>query len=213
MLFELTELLTCPRCGPTVGLILLVEELSERRVHRGWLGCPKCHHDYPVREGVADLRLTPESSVGPPAPPDEGDLPVKIAALSGLSEGPGYVLIDARLAHVAAEVTDLLPEFEVIAFGMAPEGPSERQGVSWILADSYFPLVLYRLRAAAIAPGGDGALVAAAARVVGPGGRLVLFDATETDNAAVRESGLEVIACDGGTTVAERKDPFAPSEP
>lgn len=212
MFFELTELLTCPRCGPKFGLVLLVEELSERRVHRGWLGCPKCRRDYPVRGGVADLRLTPESSVGPPASADAGDLPVKIAALSGLSEGPGYLMVDARLAHVAADVADLLPGLEVIAFGVAPKGSSERQGVSWILADFCFPLALYKLRAAAIAPRGDSALVAAAARVVAPGGRLVLFDASETDNDEVRESGLEVIAREGGTTVAERKDMFASGE-
>jgi hypothetical protein len=47
--------------------------------------------------------------------------------------------------------------------------------------------------------------VAAAARRVAAGGRLVLFDATDADLEEARAGGLEVIAAQGGTVVAERR--------
>ncbi|HWK89996.1 MAG TPA: Trm112 family protein, partial [Longimicrobium sp.] len=53
----LTDLLTCPRCGPEHGLVLLADRIEERRVVRGRLGCPNCRETYPVAGTVADLRV------------------------------------------------------------------------------------------------------------------------------------------------------------
>ena len=38
----LTDTLTCPRCGPDFGLILLAERIEGRRVMDGHLGCANC---------------------------------------------------------------------------------------------------------------------------------------------------------------------------
>lgn len=53
----LSDLLTCPRCGPMYGLVLLPYEVSDRRVRSGVLGCANCRERYPVEGGVADLRV------------------------------------------------------------------------------------------------------------------------------------------------------------
>ena len=52
----LTDRLTCPRCGPSFGLILLADRMNDRRVVDGVLGCPNCRDGFPVRDGFGDLR-------------------------------------------------------------------------------------------------------------------------------------------------------------
>ncbi len=211
MFFELTDLLACPRCGPAHGLVLLVLESEGRRVLRGWLGCPNCRHDYPVVDGVADLRRPADApGADPPAsaavaPLDDDELALKIVALSGMGDEPGYLLLHGPLAYAASEVSGLAHQLEVIALAAAPVEPAERPGVSRVLTDGPFPLVEGRLRCVALAPGGDPALVAEAARRLGPGGRLLLFDATDEDVGQARRSGLAIVAAQGGTAVAERK--------
>ena len=55
----LTDRLTCPRCGPEFGLILLADKLVDRVVHSGVLGCPNCRDAFQVEDGFADLRAPP----------------------------------------------------------------------------------------------------------------------------------------------------------
>ena len=208
MRFELTDLLICPRCGPAHGLVLLVREVYDRRVLSGWLGCPACRVDYPVREGIADLRADPAAGSTVPAlpPPYESDeLALKILALSGLAGERGTLLLGERLAHVASEVAERAPELDVIAIGSAPGLAAEGPGVSWILADAGLPVADGVLRCVAIAPAGDREIVVEAARCVGPGGRLLLFDAGEDDIEEAKRGGLKVLAAEAGIAVAERR--------
>ncbi len=204
MFFELTDLLTCPRCGPQHGLVLLVREVEERRVRSGWLGCPECRTDYPVTDGVADLRLGGLERPNRADPLQDDELALKIVALSGMAHERGYLLLGDRLGHAASGVTELAPELEVIAVSSAPTPGGVVERVSRITSDVHFPLVEYRLRGVAIAPAGDRQLVAAAARRVAAGGRLVLFDAEDPDLEEAELAGLVVLAAEEGTAVAER---------
>src|SRR4051794_6449637 len=119
----LTDLLTCPRCGPEFGLVLLAERVEERRVREGRLGCPNCREQYPVRAGVADLRL--------PGAPDadaaavsssaaDADEAVRLAALLGLAEASGTVLLAGDAAAQAGAMAALLGQVEVVAWLAAP---------------------------------------------------------------------------------------------
>ena len=56
MFLELSEILVCPRCRPRQGLIVMVDELDDRRVVAGDLGCPRCEARYPVRRGLVLFR-------------------------------------------------------------------------------------------------------------------------------------------------------------
>lgn len=213
MFLELTDLLTCPRCGPQHGLVLLVEEVRDRRVLRGWLGCPNCRSDFRVDGGVADLRLDRESADPVREPVGEEELALKIVALSGLGQERGYLLLGDRLGPAAPSVAELAPELEIIAVGKGspPAEARDAERVSWIISESQYPLVEYRLQGVAIAPGSDKEQTAAAARRVGAGGRLVVFDAGSEDVQEVERTGLTVLASEGGTVVAERRDVFGPA--
>ncbi len=204
MFLELTDLLSCPGCGPQQGLVLLVEEVRERRVLRGWLGCPRCRTDFRVDRGVADLRLDKVGSVPEQGPLCEDELAVKIVALTAVAQDRGYLLLGERLALAARGVSELAPDLEVIAVSTRPWEGGTAERVSRIVSDHHFPLAEYRFRGVAIAPGGNGELVAAAARRVSVGGRLVLFDAASEDLEEIERCGLSLLAAQGRTAVAER---------
>lgn len=76
----LTDRLTCTRCGPQFGLILLAEQLENRRVLEGALGCPNCRDRYPIQQGFGDLRPAPRAAWLEPAQ-GSGD--------AGAAESPG----------------------------------------------------------------------------------------------------------------------------
>lgn len=209
MNFELTDLLTCPACGPDHGLILLVESVNDRRVSEGWLGCPNCRTNYRVERGVADLRRpeAPEAEgvdAGRAEPFRQAELPLKIAALSGLTEGPGRVLVGPRLSGVAEELAELLPGIEIVAVSREPVTSGERSEVSYLISETGFPLTRYGIQAVALATGDDPESVAGAATLIRVGGRLILFEASERDVAAVQEAGLSIVASQQDTLVAER---------
>jgi uncharacterized protein YbaR (Trm112 family) len=60
----LTDILTCPRCGPAFGLILLAEQTAGRRVLEGVLGCANCRERYPVRDGAIFFAGAPRNAGG-----------------------------------------------------------------------------------------------------------------------------------------------------
>ena len=204
MFFELTDLLACPSCGPEHGLVLLVEEVRDRRVRRGWLGCSHCRTDYPVRDGVARLMLEADAERAVPASYEEGELALKVLALSGLAEKRGVLVLGERLAHVAVRVAELAPELEVVAMGGGEEN-GVLDGVSHVACSASWPLVDGRADCVAIASGGDPTRVSMAGQRVGIGGRLLLFDAREEDVEEMSRIGLGLLAAEAGTVVAERR--------
>ncbi len=205
MFFELTDLLTCPRCGPAHGLVLLVNEVQDRRVRDGRLGCPNCRTDFPVRDSVADLRLEPQVEPVTAAPYEDDELALKLLALSGLAGQRGLMILGERLAHVAPAVVQGAPELEVVTLGRGSAATGMESGVSRVLSDAGWPLVEYRADCVAIAPGGARDLVETASRRVAANGRLLLFDATSSDIEAAQGTGLRLVAAEDGTAVAERR--------
>ena len=116
----LTDRLICPRCGPGFGLILIADRLENRRVIEGSLGCPNCRDRFPVEAGFGDLRPPPRSTRDdapelepPPSPPA-----MEVAALLGLTDGPGNVALIGDMAGHATALAGLVPGVEFI--GIAP---------------------------------------------------------------------------------------------
>ena len=62
----LTDVLTCPRCGPSFPLILLANRVENRRVLDGVLGCANCREKYPVQDGLGKLRVPFDDGAGVP---------------------------------------------------------------------------------------------------------------------------------------------------
>lgn len=202
----LTDHLLCPRCQEEEALILLIQETTEEgRVLRGWLGCPRCRTDYPVEGGVADLRSDRASA--PPAPEtvQGDDLPLRIAALVGLTEGPGFAYLAPALAPWVSRVAGLVPGIEWVAAGRAVVREPEMPGVSRIVFDGpRLPFASGRLRGAVLVRP-EAADLREAARTIWPGSRLVAFEAAGRDDAAFTDAGLVIAARDEATVVAVKR--------
>jgi len=206
----LTDRLTCPRCGPTFGLVLLASRISDRAVEQGRLGCPNCRDAFPIEGGFADLREPPrgELSAGlvgsPPVGPEERENAERLVALIGIVGGPGTVALVGEPARHASALTASAEEIHVVGVDadlrLWPEGPR----VSRIVASPGLPFYDGTLRAVAIDGRLGGTWLAEGARVVVPRGRGVVVPATADADRTLAEAGLTVLAAEAETVVAAR---------
>lgn len=212
----LTDVLTCPRCGPAFGLILLANRIEDRRVIDGVLGCANCREQYAIRDGVADFG-------GPPAPVATADAGavMRIAALLGVTGGPGFIVVVGPAANVASALSALLEDVEVVAAGYgdpagSPAGSrsddtraralADAPGVSRLaIAGRTLPLAGGRILGVLLSGEAADALLEEGARVLSPVARLVLEPASADAVERLAAVGLRVLARDAQTVVAARE--------
>ncbi|MBI4543941.1 MAG: hypothetical protein HY703_01950 [Gemmatimonadetes bacterium] len=203
----LTDILSCPRCGPGFGLILLADRIEERRVLEGWLGCANCRERYGIGGGFADLRPPPAPPLlaaagGPPAAdPDEA---FRMAALLGVAEGPGFLLVVGPAARLTPGISAIVANIEVVAADEAARGWSEQPGVSRLAVGAQLPFFSRTMRAVALTGDAAGAGLEEGARALAPLGRLVLEPAPPDAEQRLGAAGLRVAARQAFTVVAER---------
>jgi uncharacterized protein YbaR (Trm112 family) len=203
----LTDVLVCPRCGPSFGLILLADRIEARRVIDGKLGCPNCREQYLIRGGEADLRtgagaVTPTSHTEKNVRTPSTDA-VPLAALLGVTQGPAYVLLAGDAALHASAVSAQMEDVEVIAVRTAPPGDADTQGISSVIAEA-IPLTTGKMAGVAITGARVSELLEAAARAVRPTGRLLVEPAPEDAELRLRGLGLRVLAREGDVLLASR---------
>jgi hypothetical protein len=202
-----TDVLTCPRCGPAFGLILLAQRVENRRVLEGVLGCANCREKFAVAAGLGLLREPFEDVVGGDvdAPVENGgEEAVRMAALAGVTSGPALLLVAGPAARYAPAVADLLDGIEVVAAGGRLEEWTELPGVSRIEVGGRLPIHGGRLRAAFLSGAAADALLEEGARVVGPGGRVVLEPPPRDAEERLARNGFRPLARDERTLVAGR---------
>jgi uncharacterized protein YbaR (Trm112 family) len=209
MYILLTDILACPRCGPEFGVVLLADRVGERRVLEGRLGCPNCREQYPIHHGVLDVRTAGDAVAGGESPSpdpsvqgDDAEAAVRLAALLGLADARGTVLIAGAGAALADAVSALVEEIEVAALTPEPPAGDERAGVSRIAGGGgRFPFRDRTLRGVALTGGADDALLAEGVRVLQPGGRLVVEHAGPGTAERLAGLGAQVMLDQEGTVV------------
>ncbi|MEX0907247.1 MAG: hypothetical protein WD054_02870 [Gemmatimonadota bacterium] len=214
----LTDLLTCPRCGPEYGLILLAERVEERRVLAGALGCSNCREKYRVSDGIAWLADPGDVGAGPGtarAQEDGAEGALRLGALMGSTTGPGFMLVAGPGAAHAGAIARLIESVEVVVVetlgaeaGLLPDtGP----GTSRLVVGggaARLPLAGGKLLGVALTGAAADGLLEEGARVVSPVGRLVLDPAPA--DAAVRLTAVRMrplVEMDG--VVVAGRDPRA----
>lgn len=204
-----TDRLTCPRCGPEFGLILLAHRTGgERRVLDGELGCANCRDQFPIREGFGDLRAPPRGELPPGTAdgPDQGDPEEaeRLQALLGIVRGPGMVALVGGPARHARLLAERIEGVEILAVDPGTARWPEESRVTRFVARPGLPVFSLTLRGVVL----DGSLgdrwVAESARVTAPRNRVVVVRAGEETPERLEEAGLQVLAAEAGTVVAAR---------
>jgi len=206
----LTDRITCPRCGPRFGLILLAHEVRDRRVLEGDLGCFNCQEKYPVRGGFGDFRIPPRTPLPSPSADFEtefvdGEEVFRLGAFLGVTEGPGTLLIKGPAARFAAGLAELIGGVEVV--GLEPNliGEKESEGVSRMVADSRIPFFSGSFRGILLSGETGERDLDEAARVVAPLGRVVVLEAPPEAFRWVEALGLKVLLREEGVLVAQQE--------
>lgn len=198
---HLTDVLSCPRCGPEFGLVLLADRVEERRVLEGWLGCPNCRERYRVSGGLAELSYGPAVAAAGAA--DEAAA-MRLAALLGVTEGPGMVLTVGSGAGQAERIAGLVPGIEVIAAAGSGHAATEVAGVSRISVGARLPFRDRCMNGVALTDAASPELVDEAVRVAAPRARVVVHSGSDSIAERLEKSGLRIMARDGDTMVAQR---------
>ena len=193
MFIELTDHLRCVAEHDESYVVLLPDEVVDRSVRRGTLGCPVCGEVYHIRDGVLEAG-------GVPAPADGEEVPAgdALAALAGLGGPGGYMVLTGAAGRRWEEVSAAVPGVHLVLVN-PPADVREARGMS-VLRGSRLPLQSRSMRAVVLgAPhGGDPAWVEEAARVVLPGLRVVGHGAAPATDA------LDLLADAEGWWVAQR---------
>ena len=174
MFIELTEALRCPRAHEESYLVCVPSLMDGRRVMRGALGCPACHAEYPIVDGIAWF-----------APPGEAEPPVAAAGVLtaeavrtflDLQGRGGYVLMLGGACRVGPALAALLPGVHV--FGVNPP-PEVLPSTEFSVLRSPRGLPVRRASVRGVVVGGDATgepWLAAAALTLLPGLRMVVED-------------------------------------
>lgn len=203
----LTDRLSCPRCGPGFGLILLADRLVDRRVHEGVLGCPNCRDSFAVSEGFADLREPPRGPLARGLAGEQGEDAeegARIVALLGIPRGPGTVALVGGPARHAALLVDTVPDLDAVVVDPDARTWAEHPRVSRIVSAPGLPFFSGMLRGAVVDGRLGEAMIFEAARVTAPRCRTVVVSAPEEAERVLVEAGLRILAAEAGTVVAAR---------
>lgn len=224
----LTDVLCCPRCGPEFGLVLLAHRVEERHVIEGELGCPNCRVTYPVRGGFGDFRPPPrdplpvagserDGSAGaeggaasePGAAPEaDREEAVRLGALLGLADAPGRVVLAGPSSGVGSALAAMVEDVRIVTLETtrpAEAPPGAGGNVSRIAAGPVLPFFSGTARGVVLEGADADDRIEEAARVVSPGGRVVVIGGSGGARDRLESAGLAVVLDEGGVVVASRE--------
>ena len=204
MFIELVDALRCPVPHEESWLVASATRMEARHIVDGLLGCPVCHAEYPVVNGVADFRREPTLALrAEPDPVLRGDATtaMHLAAYLGLSDATGFVVLLDEWGAQASALRELVET--PIMLVDPPAGRDGEPGISVVLSDGIPPLAAGASRATAIGHA-SAERAAAAVRVTRVGGRLV------GPAALVLPDGVREIARDDALWVGEKEPERSP---
>jgi hypothetical protein len=176
MFLELVDSLRCVRPHEDSWLVARADELVARHIVRGELGCPVCEARYTVREGVADFTGSDgveDSSTRVELSSTPSTLAIRAAALLGLAEPGGIVVLAGEWSAAANEILEMVEGVQLLALNYV-SGLESGGALSLARIAVVLPLAAGSVRGIALdAAHATPSLLAGAARALAPGGRLI----------------------------------------
>jgi hypothetical protein len=165
-------------------LVARADTMEGRHLAKGELGCPVCDARYPVDEGVVDFAAG-ASHARAGGIVEEG-MALRAAALLGLTEPGGLVVLTGDWSACADELLEMTDGVQLLALNFA-SGLRSGGALSLALMGDRLPLAAASARGIALdATHATPSLLEGAARALAPGGRL-LAPATTPVPASLRE--------------------------
>jgi uncharacterized protein YbaR (Trm112 family) len=168
MFIELTDHLRCPADHPESFLVLLPDQVEDRSVRSGHLGCPVCGRMFQLVDGVLDVGDAP-----PPAQSGSALDADALSTLVGLHGPGGYLVIVGPPASLWKEMAERNPGVALVAVN--PEGDmKDEPGIS-IIRGARLPIKSRSMRGVVLGRpfADDGTWIQEAVRVVLPGLRVL----------------------------------------
>ena len=209
MFIELIDALRCPRIHEESWLVLAAAQIDLRHVRDGTLGCPVCHAEFPIHDGIADFRLADVETSALESEHGETGASIaehvgadNLAAMMNLGDALGFAVLIGdwvRLADALLELGNPPPLLLVDP----PEGSIMVPGLSGLRAGAVLPLAAGAARAIAV-DSADEQRLASAAHATRPAGRMV------APAQAGVPTGVRELVRDDTLWVGEREAPPAP---
>jgi hypothetical protein len=203
---EMLDLLRCVNPHEDTWLVASLKAISNRFVLDGTLGCPVCHAQYSVRNGVADFRQGGELPLRVPEhfplSFSRDELAIRMGAFLNATEPGATLVLGGSWAEAAQEVS-VMTETRVLALnpGTAVE---ESETVGLLRVSREIPLAPGSALGVALDETFPAEIVSSAIRIVRPGGRIVGPASLDPP------SGLAVLARDERHWVAEKAPEVVP---
>jgi uncharacterized protein YbaR (Trm112 family) len=192
---DLVDDLRCPRPHEDTWLVASAIRTQGRDILEGTLGCPVCHAEYAIRDGVIWFDQGPRAAE-PTAQPSGPELAMQIAAFLDLSDPNGFALLSGSYGRLAGVLRGVVPPHLVVLNPMPLVTSGD--GVSALVIRDGIPLADATCRGVALDDAHADTHVDAAVRVLQPRGRLVAPVTTRLPE------GVDEIARDERLLVAER---------
>ena len=175
MFIELLDLLRCPRAHDETWLVASFNNVSNRFVESGTLGCPICNAQYPIDGGVVDFSGGISSASCDRSRSASSHSREELATRAGAfldATEPGATVVLGGVWAYAAEELSRLAEVRVIALNPEPD-VKESSSVGLLRVSSEIPVAAESCLGVALDVWFNAAIVGAAVRAVRPGGRVV----------------------------------------
>jgi uncharacterized protein YbaR (Trm112 family) len=195
MFIELTDILRCPEPHQEQFVVLIPDEMRDRSVWKGRLGCPVCHREYPIEDGI--VNFVPD--IMHPASPAESNADAEaLATFLGLSGPGGYVGLVNGGPALGRGLIAAVPGVHFVSIN--PAAPTTELPMLSLARAASIPVKSRALRGVVLLgnSGNDRSWLDETVRVVLPGLRIV------GEGIPPEHSGLALLASAGGWWVGQR---------
>jgi hypothetical protein len=202
---EMLDLLRCINTHEDTWLVASLKAISNRFVLDGTLGCPVCHAQYAIRNGVADFRAPGDARAIPehfPLGYSREELALRMGAFLNATEPGATLVLGASWAEAAQEVS-VMTEARVLALNPA-SAVEESETVGLLRVTREIPLAPGSALGVALDETFPAEILATAIKVVKPGGRIVGPASVDPPE------GLAILARDERYWVAEKAPEIIP---